>query len=55
MTTIVQYLIVAFIIAAAVAYGAVTLVRKRRAFSSKAVCGTDCGCGPASKPRRSIQ
>jgi len=40
-----QTILVFAIIAAAAAYGALALVRKRRSFSAKAVCGSDCGCG----------
>ena len=43
-----QYLIVGIIIVAAVAYAAYTLLKKRRAFSTKLGCGSDCGCGDGS-------
>lgn len=40
-----QLAFVIFIIAAAVVYAGVTLLRKRRAFSPKPGCGKDdCGC-----------
>lgn len=45
----VQYFIVIAIIVAAVAYATVMLVRKRRSFSGKPGCASDCGCGEASK------
>jgi hypothetical protein len=41
----VQYLIVIFIISGAVLYAGMTLLRKRRSFSTKPGCGKDdCGC-----------
>lgn len=40
-----QLIIVIAIIAAALAYAAVTLIRKRRSFTPKAGCDHDCGCG----------
>ena len=45
----VQYIIVVAIISAAITYAAVTLIRKRRSFSTKSGCGNDCGCGDGSK------
>ena len=44
-----QNLIVIAIIAAAVIFAGVTLLRKRRAFSVKNGCSHDCGCGGGSK------
>ncbi|MBK6748550.1 MAG: FeoB-associated Cys-rich membrane protein [Pyrinomonadaceae bacterium] len=44
-----QFIIVLIVIAAALVFAAVTLIRKRRAFSTKEGCGTDCGCGDGSK------
>jgi hypothetical protein len=44
MTMTIQYLLVAIIVACAVGYGVVTVLRKRRSFSTKAGCGADCGC-----------
>ena len=41
----VQSITVFAIIAAAAAYGAYALWRKRRSFSPKSGCGSDCGCG----------
>ncbi len=45
----IQLLIVIAIVAAAVAYGALILFRKRRSFSTKGGCASDCGCSGASK------
>jgi hypothetical protein len=44
-----QNLIVIAIITAAIVYAAVTLLRKRRAFSVKLGCGDDCGCNGSGK------
>lgn len=44
-----QTIIVLVIIAAAVVYAGSTLYKKRRAFSTKAGCGDDCGCSGGSK------
>ena len=49
MTMLIQYLIVGFIIAAAIAYGLATLVRKRKSFSTKPGCEADCGCESKTK------
>jgi hypothetical protein len=40
-----QFLIVIAMIVAAVIFGAKALVQKSRAFSPKAGCENDCGCG----------
>jgi len=44
-----QNIIVIAIITAAIVYAALTLLRKRRAFSVKHGCGSDCGCSGGSK------
>jgi hypothetical protein len=44
-----QAIIVIGLILAAVLYAASTLYKKRRAFSTKAGCAEDCGCGGTSK------
>ena len=45
-----QFAIVIAIIAAALAFAGVTLLRKRRAFSTKPGCGSDnCGCNGGLK------
>jgi hypothetical protein len=44
-----QIIIVIAIIAAAVAYTAAVLIRKRREFSTKRGCSADCGCNGGSK------
>lgn len=49
MTMSFQTLIVFAIILAAVAYAAITLIRKRRSFSTKGDCDADCGCNGGSK------
>ena len=45
----VQFLIVAFLIAGAVAYAAVAFLRKSSAFSKKTDCADDCGCTSKTK------
>jgi hypothetical protein len=45
----IQLIAVIAIIAAAITYAAITLLRKRRSFSAKSGCGHDCGCKGASK------
>ena len=44
-----QFLMVAFLIAGAVTYAAVTFVRKSSMFSKKSNCADDCGCSSKSK------
>jgi hypothetical protein len=46
---ITQYVIVTIIIAAALLYAGGVLIRKRRSFSIKPGCDTDCGCNASSK------
>ena len=46
---LIQSIIVGLIIAAAVVYGIVTLSRKRRSFSTKPGCESDCGCNSGGK------
>ncbi|MBK7393130.1 MAG: FeoB-associated Cys-rich membrane protein [Chloracidobacterium sp.] len=45
----IQTIIVIAIIAAACLYAGSILLKKRRAFSSKPGCDSDCGCSGASK------
>ena len=45
----IQVIIVVAIIAVAVLYTAMTFLRKTKAFSPKASCDEDCGCGSKDK------
>ncbi|MFM9904140.1 MAG: FeoB-associated Cys-rich membrane protein [Pyrinomonadaceae bacterium] len=45
----IQLTIVLVIIVAAVAYVVSTLLKKRKAFSTRSGCETDCGCSGGSK------
>lgn len=45
----IQGIIVTIMVAAAILYAAIVLVRKRRAFSTKHGCDDDCGCNGAAK------
>ena len=45
----VQAVIVIGIVAIAVAYAAVTFLRKTKAFSPKGECAEDCGCSSKTK------
>jgi hypothetical protein len=49
MTMDLQYIIVGLVIAAALAYAAVTFARKTRSFTPNSGCENDCGCGGESK------
>ncbi|MBP9665181.1 MAG: FeoB-associated Cys-rich membrane protein [Pyrinomonadaceae bacterium] len=40
-----QYAIVIIIIAAAVVFAGVSIIKKRKSFSKTHGCDTDCGCG----------
>ena len=44
-----QSIIAAILIIGALAYAAVALSRKTRAFSRKSACADDCGCSSKSK------
>ncbi|MFN0139981.1 MAG: FeoB-associated Cys-rich membrane protein [Pyrinomonadaceae bacterium] len=44
-----QNILVIAIITAAVAYATIMLLRKRRAFSVKHGCGSDCGCNDSKQ------
>jgi hypothetical protein len=50
----IQFMIVAVVILAALAYGGVTFARRTRAFSPKKSCGSDCGCGSSKQSRRAV-
>ena len=45
----IQTIVVIAILAAAFAYALSTLFKKRKAFSTKASCGNDCGCSESPK------
>jgi hypothetical protein len=46
---VVQYVIVALIIAAALIFAGRSLYLRTRSFSKKSGCDADCGCGGKSK------
>ena len=45
----IQYILALTVIVLAVAYAAITVLRKRHSFSPKSGCDSDCGCNGASK------
>jgi len=49
MTMDLQFIIVGLVIAAALAYAAVTFTRKTKTFSPNSGCENDCGCGGSAK------
>ena len=49
----VQILLVILIVAGAVVFAALGVIKKARAFRPKGECGDDCGCG--SKSKKAVQ
>jgi hypothetical protein len=50
----IQTIIAGLIILIAVAYAAMVLLRKTKAFSPRSTCVDDCGCSSKSKPAKVV-